>query len=416
LDTTSVFSTGRLESLVREFAAIGADPGGGVSRLAFSVEDLMARSRIKEIMSQDLGLDVRVDPWANIIGRRPGLDPEAPVIMTGSHLDTVRQGGWFDGAAGVLGAVEVFRALNALGVRTKHPLELVVFTAEEPNDFGLSTIGSRGMAGRLRPEDIKGVRDANGQELLDSLIRFGGDPDRVQGAERHPPNIKAFVEIHNEQMDHLERSGKDIGIVRGVTGIQRIRLTIRGQSGHSGTTPMHERRDALVAAASVITKVHALARKERGRAVATVGHIFVSPNSINIIPGQVVLDLEIRSFSVSAIRRIEAGLQTHIEKVEKRYGVRLASETTYSIEPTIFSKDVRRAISKACRKLGFSSMEIVSMAGHDANHMAGITRAGMIFVPSKKGLSHCPEEWTDPAQLIRGAEVLFHCLLELDKD
>jgi hydantoinase/carbamoylase family amidase len=416
LDTRRAFDVQRLTELIDAFGAIGTDPHGGVSRLAFSSEDIQARAKIKKIMADDLGLEVRIDPWGNIIGRRPGRFRDAPVLMTGSHLDSVRNGGRFDGPAGVLGGVEVIRALNLLEVETSHPVELVVFAAEEPNDFGMSTMGSRGMVGKLMMEDLKERKNEKGENLFQALARIGGDPERLRDGVRRTEEVLAFIEIHIEQMPYLEREGKDIGVVQGVTGIDRSRLTIRGEARHGGTTPIEERRDALVAGASLITSLNGLAKNEKGQALATVGHISVYPNSVNIIPGEVVLDMEIRSFYPSSSGRIREGLLASIAEVRRRDQVDIAFENTYHTDPKIFSPEVRQGISKVCQRLAYSSLDLISMAGHDANHMADITQAGMIFVPSHKGLSHCQEEWTDPTQLVKAVRVLFHALLALDEE
>jgi hydantoinase/carbamoylase family amidase len=416
LDTRRAFDVQRMAELIDAFGTIGSDPHGGVSRLAFSPEDIRARERIKKIMADDLGLEVRIDPWGNIIGRRPGRLQDAPVLMTGSHLDSVRNGGKFDGPAGVLGGVEVVRALNLLEVETYHPVELVVFTAEEPNDFGMSTLGSRGMVGKVTREDLRERKNEKGENLLQALARIGGEPERLRDGVRRAEEILAFIEIHIEQMPYLEREGKDIGVVQGITGIDRSCLTIRGEARHGGTTPIEERRDALVAGASLITSLNSLAKNERNQAVATVGHISVYPNSVNIIPGEVVLDMEIRSFHTSSTRRIREGLLASIAEVRSRDQVDIAIENTYRTDPTTFSPKVREGISRVCQRLGYSSLDLISMAGHDANHMADITQAGMIFVPSHKGLSHCPQEWTEPTQLVKAVQVLFHTLLALDEE
>jgi hydantoinase/carbamoylase family amidase len=405
----------RLWALMEDLASIGADDGGGVSREAFSPEDLQAREMIRRIMEAELGLQVHIDPWGNIIGRREGIDPQCPSIMTGSHLDTVRNGGRFDGAAGVVGAMEVIRALNEMGIQTIHPLEVAVFAAEEPNDFGVSTLGSRGMTGKLPPDDLKSCRNSKGEELLSAISRAGGNPDALHEAVRREGDILAFVELHIEQMDRLQKRGRDIGIVKGVTGIRRYRVEVTGEAGHGGTIPMEKRRDALAAAAWLISRVEALARRERGRAVATVGQLCVYPNSVNIIPSRVQLQVEIRSYNTSCMDRLESGIRDCVGKMEADRGVKATIEKIYSIEPLEFSPWVRGCLVRAARRCGCSVMELVSMAGHDAYHMASITEAGMIFVPSHSGASHCPQEWTDPAQLLKGVMVLFEALLDLDR-
>jgi len=415
-DFKRVFSVQRMAKLIDEFGAIGADPLGGVTRLAFSEEDLRAREKIKYIMTEELSLEASVDPWGNIIGRRSGQLKGAPALITGSHLDSVQNGGKFDGPAGVLGAVEAFRALDSFGIKTDHPLELIVFTAEEPSPFGLSTIGSRGMAGKLKKEHLLGKKNDKGEELLDAIARIGGDPDHLEMGVRGSDKIYAFIEIHIEQMPYLEKERKDIGVVQGIAGIHRLRVTILGEAGHAGTTPMRERKDALVASAHLIRELNSLARSEKEKTVATIGQLSLQPNSVNIVPGKAVLEIEIRSFQLDSISRIKRGLDRALVDVEAEMGVKVIQEITYDLHPNTFSPRIREYLHGACRHLGFSSMDLVSMAGHDANHISNITDSGMIFVPSHKGLSHCPEEWTEPKHLVNGAQVLLRALLQLDQN
>ncbi|RLA91718.1 MAG: Zn-dependent hydrolase [Deltaproteobacteria bacterium] len=414
-DFERVFSKERITKLIDEFGAIGADPNGGVTRLAFSSYDIKAREKIIRIMENELGLKVRIDPWGNIIGRREGKLNNAASLMTGSHLDSVRNGGKFDGPAGVLGAVEAIRALNELKIKTFHPLELVVFTAEEPNDFGISTVGSRGMVGKLSKEELLNIKNNEGFSILDAIKKIGGDPDRFHEGVRKPGEIKAFIEIHIEQMPYLEKEKKDIGIVEGITGIHRAKVIIHGVAKHAGTTPMNERQDALVAAAHLIKTLNKLASTEKNT-VATVGQISVKPNSINIIPSETSLDLEVRSYHKSAIKKILEDFYNEMSLIGKVYGVKTSIKDTYHTEPTTFSPYIREKIKQACDILGFSYLNLVSMAGHDANHIATIADTGMIFIPSHKGLSHCPKEWTDPIYLVKGAKVLAQSLLILDQE
>lgn len=404
-----------LMNLLQTLGAVGRTAEGGVTRTAFSSEDVEARRKMMDIMSGDLGLAVSIDPWGNIIGRRPGSDPDAPVLMTGSHLDSVRNGGIFDGPAGVTAGYEAVRVLNQWGHTTRHPLELVVFCAEEPNHFGMATIGSRGMTGELAARDLQGLKDEQGRDLFDALAAVGGDPDNLALGVRRPGDIRAFLELHIEQMPYLEQSGRGIGVVEGVTGITRYRHRVRGQASHAGTTPMDRRHDALAAAAELITALYSSAWDRRDHAVATAGGISVQPNSVNTIPGSVVLDSEARSYRADEMAAIFKSVEAASVRVHNAYGVDITSERTYYSEPTAFSPRVRRAVQTACGRLGCEYMALVSMAGHDAKHLSRITEAGMIFIPCRRGLSHCPEEWAEPSDLAAGAKVLLTTLLEIDR-
>jgi N-carbamoyl-L-amino-acid hydrolase len=413
-DLEQAFDKERLEHLIEEFARIGKDETGGITRLAFSQEDLEARKRFLEILNTEFKFKVRIDQLGNIFARREGNRPSWPVIMTGSHLDTVRNGGKFDGPAGVISSLEAFRALDLLEKTTEHPLELCILSSEEPNTFGISTFGSRGLVGALEKDALRLLRDEKNNELHSALSFIGGDLDHIEDAVRSPDEIDYFVELHIEQMPYLEQMRKDIGIVQGVTGIYRQAIAIEGIASHCGTTPMADRKDALCAAAEILLALENAAKSEGQRAVATVGHASIYPNSINIVPKLVKMDTEIRSFHPKCIQRIKKKLADTIESIEKARGVCVESQVTYDSPPVSFSPMIINSIRKAADTLGLASMDQISMAGHDAAHVSRIADSGMIFIPSKKGLSHCPEEQTDIEDIVKGAKCLFMTLLILD--
>jgi N-carbamoyl-L-amino-acid hydrolase len=415
-DLRRCFNADRMAGLIDRFAEIGKDAAGGVTRLSFSKEDLGAREEFIRILQTELDLSVRMDALGNIFARREGRHSDWPVIMTGSHLDSVRNGGKFDGPAGVFSSLEAFRALNLLGAETEHPFELAVLTAEEPNTFGISTFGSRGMAGCLNKDELETLRDDQGRTFRSALAYIGGDLDRIREAIRRPGEIAYFVELHIEQMPFLEREQKSIGVVEGVTGIYREAITLQGRAGHCGTTPMDVRRDALCAASEVVLALEAAAQRQEGQAVATVGRINVFPNSINVTPEKVDLDAEVRSFRPECIKRIVDRLQAVARQVDTERGIAVRRRVTYDTPPTRFSQGVIEAVQEAADDLGLASKRIVSMAGHDAAHLNRITAAGMIFIPSRDGLSHCPQEHSETQDIIRGAQCLLKTLLILDSE
>lgn len=410
-----VFDAKRMASLIDDFARIGADEKGGVTRLAFSPEDLEARRAFIGIVESELNLAVRMDSVGNLFARRAGKNLEKPVIMAGSHLDSVRNGGKFDGPAGVFCALEAFRALDQLGIETEHPFELVVFCSEEPNPFGISTFGSRGMAGKLDRSQLESLTDEYGKDFRSALEFLGGSLDRLQEARVDPDSIAYLVELHIEQMPYLERQRRDIGVVAGVTGIYREHLHLQGEASHCGTTPMNARRDALCAASQLVLAIEAAAAKEDGKAVATVGRMSVFPNSMNITPAQVEMDVEIRSYFSESIERIKEDIVETCRTIDKERSVKIQRSVLYQTPPTPFSPTVREAIGAAAKSLGLSTLEEISMAGHDAAHMATITDAGMIFIPCRGGISHCPQEYTDTSDLVKGAQTLLLTLLMLDR-
>ncbi|HUG02833.1 MAG TPA: Zn-dependent hydrolase, partial [Steroidobacteraceae bacterium] len=287
----------RIERHITELSAFGANPEGGVSRLAYSPADIAGREYIKALM-RDVGLDVRVDTAGNLIGRRTGSDPDLPVIMMGSHIDSVPQGGNYDGDVGVIGAIEVARLLREQGIVTRHPLEIVSFTDEEGG-----VVGSQAMTGRVGPEALD-VMSHSGMTIRDGIRAVGGDPDRLALAHRKPGELKAFIELHIEQGAILDESGIDIGVVEGIVGIRWWDVTIEGVANHAGTTPMDRRRDALLSAAELTLGVNRIATTTPGRQVATVGRIRAEPGAPNVIPGRVTMSLEIRDLAADKMEHV----------------------------------------------------------------------------------------------------------------
>ncbi len=405
-----------IETMIEKFAHFGKDSNGGVTRLAFSAEDLESRQEFIRIVKEELNLPVRIDTLGNIFFRREGRYPNLPVIMTGSHLESVRNGGKYDGPAGVFTALEAFRVLDKLKIQTNHPFELAVIASEEPNTFGLSTFGSRGMVGLLDEVKLAKLTDENGQELPDALARIGGDLTRINEAVRSSGEIKNFVELHIEQMTSLEREGKDIGVVQGITGIYREDFEVVGVASHCGTTPMSKRHDALCAAAEIVLAIEEAARLEDGAAVATVGRLRVLPNSTNITPGRVIFTAEIRSYSEESIQRVLSLVNDRIVAVSKQRNINIQRQGNYFSKPSVFSTIVTETIKLMASELDLSSMDIVSMAGHDAGHLNRIAESGMVFIPCRDGVSHTPEEYTDTKSMLRGAQCLLATLLSLDQD
>ncbi|MEI2418029.1 Zn-dependent hydrolase [Orrella sp. JC864] len=405
---------GRLWQRVQALARY-TEPQRPWTRRAFG--ELHARSRqwLREQMVQ-AGLSVTLDAAGNLIGRRAGRQPALPPLMTGSHCDTVVEGGRFDGIIGVLAGIEIAHALNEQGRQLEHPLEVVDFLSEEPSDYGISCVGSRGMAGVLTPDMLACARP-DGETLAQGLARCGGDPSQLPAAARAPGSIAAFVELHIEQGPVLEQRGIPIGVVSHIVGIRRVALAVQGRPDHAGTTPMTLRRDALVAAARIIDGTYTLAGELSGQphyVVATVGRIEAAPNVPNAVPGHVELVLEIRSdddgvletFPDRLLQRVQAGVAATGSTVSRR-------ELSRS-SPTACDARVMRAVQAGAQKLGYEHLVLPSGAGHDAAYLARLGPAGMVFVPCLQGRSHCPEESITPAQLHDGTRVLAQALLELD--
>jgi beta-ureidopropionase / N-carbamoyl-L-amino-acid hydrolase len=404
----------RAKGLLLALAEFGKSPEGGVSRLGFSKEDLAARAWLVERM-KEAGLDVWVDAAANLHGRRAGADPSLPVILFGSHIDSVPKGGNFDGDVGSIGALEVMSALRDEKAATRHPFEMVVWSNEEGVHYGKGVFGSR-VAGRGPDAGELEAKDEDGVTLAEWLRRYGADPGRIAEARLDPRRVAAYIELHIEQGGVLDRAGVQIGVVQGIVGIDRYHVTLEGFANHAGTTPMAERRDALVAAARLIVAVREEVMARPGRQVGNVGYVQVVPGAPNVVPGLVRLPVELRDLKREVIDDMALRVRVRAEAIAKEAGVTFAMERYATDEPALTDPGLQDLIETSARGAGCSTMRLPSGAGHDAQSLgrAGIP-IGMIFVPSKGGISHAPRELTEWDDVTRGAEVLYRVLRELDR-
>lgn len=401
-------SADRLEQHILALSKFGANPEGGVSRVAYSDADIAGRAYVTKVM-QNAGLKVRVDTAGNIIGRREGSVPDLPTIMLGSHTDSVPQGGNYDGDLGVLGAIEVAQTLYEEGIVLRHPLEVVNFTDEEG-----SLLGSLAMSGRFDPATLDETSHS-GLTIREGIRAVSGDPDRLRESERKPGELAAYLELHIEQGAILDDSDIDIGVVQGIVGITQWDVTVTGFANHAGTTPMNKRRDALVSAAEFVLAVNRVATSLPGRQVATVGRIRAEPGAPNVVPGRVVMILEIRDLERDSIQRVFSAIKAQAEEIaEKRQTPIEISEPKLGAEPAPTDERVQRIIADAATALGLSHQLMPSGAGHDAQEISHIAPAGMIFVPSVGGISHSRREYTAPEDMANGANVLLRAVLAID--
>ena len=397
----------RLEQTIEELGRVGSTPRGGLTRLALTDEDRQGRDLMVRWM-REAGLRVAVDQMGNIFGERAG-EPGRPAVMMGSHVDSVPTGGKYDGQLGVLCGLEVLRTLNDAGVRTRHPVTLVIFTNEEGARFQPAMIASGVMAGKIALEDAYNARDKDGLRLVDELERIG-----YLGPEPCVPRpIRAYLELHIEQGPTLEEEGLSIGVVEGIVAISWSRLTIHGVQDHAGPTPMRIRHDALVAAAEVVAGVRGIARTIGGDLVTTVGNLTVSPNIVNAIPGKVALSIDMRDPHDATLDRALPMLDRVVREACEREGVRGELEHYWRVPRTPFDAGVIAAVERAARATGAGWRRILSGAGHDAQYMAAIGPTGMIFVPSRDGRSHCEEEFTPMDDIEHGANTLLGAALDL---
>ena len=407
----------RLNQTLDELGKFGETPEG-MDRLAFSPADIESREYTMGLM-REAGLEVRIDTGGNIIGRKAGADDSLPAIAMGSHTDTVPLGGKYDGALGVMGAIEVVRTLSENGHVTRHPLEAIVFTNEEGTRFHRWLIGSRAMAGMLEPEDLAAV-DAEGVSLAERMKDIGGDLSRVDEAARPGSNtgrgeLAAYLELHIEQGPYLYRSGTPIGVVTGITGRGVFEIDITGMSNHAGTTPMGERRDALVAASRLVVQVQKMAAEDEICRVATAGALDVLPNAVNVVPGRATVGVEFRDLDMEALAAAERELTRIALELEERDGVQVAINRHRFTDAVPIAQEMQDWVGEAAERAGFAWERVPSGAGHDAQAIATIAPMAMVFVPSVGGISHAIEEYSSPEDCANGAQVLLELLLLADE-
>ncbi|HHW55761.1 MAG: Zn-dependent hydrolase [bacterium] len=402
----------RIRKDLETLAQFTATPGAGVTRMAFSPEERQAREYLQREM-EAIGLEVYTDAVGNLFGRRAGKDPEAPVVMIGSHIDSVKNGGPFDGAAGVVAALEIARALQDMGKETVHPIEVVVMTEEEGGRFGSGLFGSRAMVDGISQEELTGTFDEERISKAEAMKAFGLDPDKVREAVRKPGSVKAFLELHIEQGPVLESTGTKIGIVESIVGIRTFFVTIYGSADHAGTTPMNMRRDALVAASRVITAIDGIAREAGENTVGTVGSIQVKPGSNNVVPAEVRFSIDLRDGDNEVIERATAKIKQVLAEVCEAANLTYTWEEALSVPPVATEAKIIDIVAEAAQRKNISFRMMPSGAGHDAMVMARLAPVGLLFVPSRDGKSHCPEEWTDYEDIALGAELYLDAVLAL---
>ena len=406
---------GRLWSDIMALADI-TDPARPYTRRSFTARFLEGRAWLAERFVQ-AGLTTRIDTAGNLIGRIEGRNAALGVIAVGSHSDTVPSGGRFDGIAGVATGLEIARALRDSGTRLDHSFEIIDFLAEEPSEYGLSCVGSRGMTGSL-DDKMLDLAEPGGEKLRDALRRVGGDPDRLPEARRN--DIHAFLELHIEQGIVLESQSLDVGVVSSIVGIRRLEIIFEGEADHAGTTPLHLRRDALVAAASTVGAVRNIAERLDSEGpdyfVATVGILAVDPSASNIVPGRCTMIVDVRTTNPALTERFVAALDHESQAAATAARVRRGAFVTLSDGPPVACDPTLQAVlRRAAHDLGLTRTDLPSGAGHDAAFMSRICRSAMVFVPCRAGKSHAPEEWADQDAVAAGAAVILHAVKALDQ-
>jgi beta-ureidopropionase / N-carbamoyl-L-amino-acid hydrolase len=406
-------SLSRLQNRVLGLARFGALPGGGVTRMCWSPQYEAARAWLLDELKV-AGLVTWVDPAGNVFGGlgADGLQSAAPVILTGSHIDTVPEGGILDGALGVIAGLECLHVVHESGTRTARPLAVAAWSDEEGR-YG-SLFGSRAFCGRLDAAAIPNMAAVDGDRLVDAMRRAGFDPFCAAEAAAPRGSVSAYVELHIEQGPRLEEAGIPIGVVEAIVGVRRARVVFHGQADHAGTTPMERRRDAFLAAAEYALKARELVVTRGGaRAVTNIGVVQVHPGASNIVPGRAELVHEMRDPDGAVLERLARECDALAREVAGARGITVEVRPMSATSPAPCAPRVQQTIEAACTALGLQSQRLYSAAGHDAQNLAGVTESGMIFIPSRGGKSHRVDEMSDWDAIERGANVLLHTLLRL---
>ncbi|HQQ96613.1 MAG TPA: Zn-dependent hydrolase [Cyclobacteriaceae bacterium] len=406
---TVAVNSARIEQRILELAKFGRDANGHGYRVAYTQGDIEGRAWFMNLMKQ-AGLDPTIDAGGNIIGKRKGKNSSLKPIAFGSHIDMVPDGGNYDGTLGSLGALEVIEVLNENNIITEHPLEVIIFGNEEGG-----TIGSRAMTAGLTKEGLL-QKSQSGLTMAEGINAIGGRPDEIAKTVRKKGDIKAFLELHIEQGGILEKEKIQIGVVEGIVGIVRWDVTVEGFANHAGATPMNMRQDALLAASKFVVAANEVINSVPGSQVGTVGKLAVQPGAYNVIPGRVILGLEIRDLSAEKIERLFNEMEKRATAISSASGTKIsfARQANESM-PALTDKSLQQVIDKTAKSLGFTTKFMQSGAGHDSQHMADIAPVAMIFIPSIGGISHSPKEFSTTADMTNGVNVLLNTIMAVDR-
>ncbi|GMQ26879.1 Zn-dependent hydrolase [Algoriphagus sp. oki45] len=400
----------RIVDRIAELAKFGQDERGHGFRVAYTTGDVEGRKWFMGLMEK-AGLNPSIDAGGNIIGRRKGKNPSLKPIGFGSHIDMVPDGGNYDGTLGSLAALEVIEILNENKITTEHPLEVIIFANEEG---GL--IGSKAMVGKLTPEGLKQISQS-GLEMAEGIRTIGGNPEDIKSAERKKGEVHAWLELHIEQGGILDAEGLQIGVVEGIVGILDVEVLVEGFANHAGTTPMKLRKDAMLAASKLTVAVNEIVTSIPGNQVGTVGKVEAHPGAYNVVPGKVILGLEIRDLSFDKIEDILGQIERKAKEIaaETQTSISFRREPSFNL-PALTDSSLQQKINAAALALGLSTKQMQSGAGHDSQQMALIAPVGMIFVPSVGGISHSYNEFTKAEDMENGANVLLHTILAVDQE
>ena len=405
----------RLEQRINELAEIGKIGETGVCRLTLSKEDRQGVEKVKGWM-EEAGLTARIDHFGNLIGRLEGENPEAPILMLGSHIDSQPYGGRFDGVIGVLGALEAAQTMKENNIVSRMPIEVVAFSDEEGCRFNKGLFGVRGILGKLEEGELERT-DKDGITRRQALIEFGCDPDKLKESEYPEGSIAAFLEMHIEQGPVLEKNNLPVGIVTGISGPLWLTVELEGFAGHAGSVPMPMRQDALVGAAKVIVALNELASEDPDApTVGTVGSLKIFPDSRNIIPEKVTFTVDLRDIDINRRHRIEERLRTQISEITEQHGLLCRISEDTNSEPRYCSQEIMNVMREESSKIGLDTMELMSGPFHDSLAMSYVCDYGMIFVRCQDGISHNPKEFSTFEDISLGAELLYRTAVRMAEE
>jgi allantoate deiminase len=404
-------SLDRIKRNLEDLSRYTSTPEKGTTRLPFSPEARAAVIYLSKEMSA-AGMRVREDAAGNIIGRIEGKMSDAPALLIASHYDSVTNGGDFDGIAGIIAGIELVRHFQEEGIELNHPVEVMGTNDEEGMRFGTGFFGINAMAGEIDAGNMRSMKDKDGVSIYDAMKEYGLDPEQIALASRDVgKEIEAFIEIHVEQGPVLYNTGFEIGLVEGIVGLKRFMVTVNGQPDHAGTTPMDMRIDAMDCAAKVISKISDWAVEAGRNTVATVGSLEVFPNAINIVAEKVIFSVDLRSIDEASITQVCERIKDKLKKICSEKRASFFVEETLNVSPVHLDKTILTQFENSCRELGYSSLKMLSGAGHDALPMASKLSTAMLFVPSRKGRSHCQEEWSEYGDFVKAIEVLSDTMI-----
>lgn len=403
----------RIQKDIETLAQFSCVEGIGCTRFTYTKEFAQARDYIVSEMKA-AGLTVREDAVGTVIGRLEGKNPNAPILMTGSHFDTVKTGGRFDGPAGVTAALETARTLHDEGFVPECPIEFVALPEEEGARFGGGLMGSRAMCGKLTQAEVDTYKDWDGVTIAEAMKGYGLDPTKIAEAKRTPGEIGTFIELHIEQGPILENNRTDVGIVEAIVGLRCLNVTVTGRSDHAGTTPLNMRADTMLATAKAIVAGTEKAKELNDGTVVTFGRVETIPGAFNIVAKETNFNIDCRSRGIESVNTVIDVIRTSLERsVAENPGLSFEMEEKTSALPVQMKAEVQELLEKHAAELNISTRKMLSGAGHDAMIMGALCDVAMVFVPSKDGRSHVPEEWTDYADLQKGVELVYRTIKEL---